>query len=162
MIDEKSLAETEKSPEFDLDLYSFKKLENALGYPRAHLRRIAAIVASCYRPFPQRKKPKPFQKAPLSPKVRMIDNPSLELKKIQRAINTKLLRPLEFPIHVCGGVKGRGVAENIRLHSGARILVTLDIRRFFPSVTSLQVTLCGTRSSTVLYNFRPPNQIDHV
>jgi hypothetical protein len=139
MTDEKSLAETERPPEFDLDLYSFKKLETALGYPRAHLRRIAAIVGSCYRPFPQKKKPKPFQKAPLSPKVRMIDNPSLELKKIQRAINTKLLRPLEFPIHVCGGVKGRSVAENIRLHSGARVLVTLDIRRFFPSVTSLRV-----------------------
>ena len=35
MTDEKSLAETEKAPEFDLGLYSFNKLEAALGYPRA-------------------------------------------------------------------------------------------------------------------------------
>ena len=139
MTDEKSLAETERPPEFDLGLYSFNKLEAALGYPRAHLRRIAAIVGSCYRPFPQKKKPKPFQKAPLSQKVRMIDNPSSELKKIQRAINTKLLRRLELPMFVCGGVKGRSVADNIELHLGARVLVTMDIRRFFPSVSSRQI-----------------------
>jgi hypothetical protein len=71
--------------------------------------------------------------------VRMIDNPSSELKQIQRAINTKLLRPLEFPLYVCGGVKGRSVADNIKLHLGARVLVTMDIRKFFPSVSSQQV-----------------------
>jgi RNA-directed DNA polymerase len=139
MTEEKNLAGLERQPEFDLDLYSIKKLETVLGHPRDHLRRIAAVVGSLYRPFAQKKKPKPFQKAPLSQKVRMIDNPSPELKEIQRAINTKLLRRLEFPMFVCGGVKGRSVADNIELHLGARVLVTMDIRRFFPSVSSRQI-----------------------
>jgi len=139
MTEEENLAELKKQPEFNLNLYSINKLETALGFPREYLRKIAGFAGSDYHPFQQKKKPRPFQKAPLSQKVRVIDNPSLELKRIQRAINTKLLRPLEFPIQVCGGVKGRSVADNIRLHSGARVLVTLDIRKFFPSVTSLQV-----------------------
>jgi RNA-directed DNA polymerase len=139
MSEEENLAELKKQPEFDLDLYSIGKLETIRGYTRDHLRRIAAIAGSCYRPFQQTKKPKPFQKARLLKKVRMIDNPSSELKAIQRAINTKLLRPLEFPLCVCGGVKGRSVADNIKLHVGARVLVTLDIRKFFPSVCSRQI-----------------------
>jgi RNA-directed DNA polymerase len=139
MIVEENLAELKKQPEFDLDLYSIGKLETILGYSRDYLRRIAAIAGSCYRPFQQKKKPRPFQRTPLSKKVRTIDNPSSELKRIQRAINIKLLRPLEFPLSVCGGVKGRRVADNIRLHRDARVLVTLDIKRFFPSVSSRQV-----------------------
>jgi RNA-directed DNA polymerase len=139
MTEEENLAGLRKQPEFNLDLYSIGKLETILGYTRDHLRRIAAIVGSCYRPFHQKKRLRPFQRAPLSTKVRMIDNPSSELKGIQRAINIRLLRPLEFPLCVCGGVKGRSVADNIRLHFGARILVTLDIRKFFPSVSSRQI-----------------------
>jgi RNA-directed DNA polymerase len=139
MIEEKNLAGLKKQREFDLDLYSIKKLETVLGHSRDHLRRVAAVAGSLYRPFAQKKKPKPFQKAPLSRKVRMIDNPSPELKKIQRAINPKLLRPLELPMFVCGGVKGRSVADNVELHLGARVLVTMDIRRFFPSVSSRQI-----------------------
>src|SRR5271156_2828601 len=139
MTEEENLAGLKKQPKFDLDLYSIGKLETVLGYTRDHLRRIAANAGSCYRPFQQKKKPRPFQTAPLSNKVRMIDNPSSELKRIQRAINIKLLRPLEFPLCVCGGVKGRSVADNIKLHLGARVLVTLDIRNFFPSVSSHQI-----------------------
>jgi hypothetical protein len=139
MTEEENRAGLKKPPEFDLDLYSIGKLEAILGFSREHLRRIAAIAGSCYRPFQQKKKPRPFQKTPSSKKVRMIDNPSSELKRIQRAINTKLLRPLEFPLFVCGGVKGRSVADNIRLHLGARVLVTLDIKNFFPKVSSRQI-----------------------
>jgi RNA-directed DNA polymerase len=139
MTEEENLTGQKRQPEFDLDLYSIGKLETILGYTRDHLRRIAAIAGSCYRPFKQKKKPRPFQKALPSKKVRIIDNPSSELKRIQRAINTNLLRPLEFPLCVCGGVKGRSVADNIKLHVGARVLVTLDIRKFFPSVSSRQI-----------------------
>jgi hypothetical protein len=139
MTEEENLAALKKQPDFDLDLYSIGKLETILGYTRDHIRRIAAIAGSCYRPFQQEKKPRPFQRAPLSKKVRIIDNPSSELKRIQRAINIRLLKPLEFPLCVCGGVKGRSVADNIRLHLGAQVLVTLDIRKFFPSVSSQQI-----------------------
>jgi hypothetical protein len=139
MAENENLEGSRPQPSFGLNLFSFAKLESLLGFKREYLRWFAANAGSCYDPFAARKKSRPFPKKPTSVKLREIDNPSPELKAIQRAINTNLLRPLEFPIHVCGGVKGRSVVDNAKLHEGAKVLVTMDIRKFFPSVSSDQI-----------------------
>ncbi|MFB3917092.1 MAG: reverse transcriptase family protein [Terriglobales bacterium] len=41
--------------------------------------------------------------------------------------------------YLCGGVKGRTVIDNVSMHIGTPVLVTLDIRNFFPTITPTAV-----------------------
>jgi RNA-directed DNA polymerase len=124
-----------------LDLYSVAKLEALLEVGRNQLRAVADRAGSFYRPFPKREKTRPFlKKIKVSKKPpRMIDNPEGALKDLQSKINAALLRPLPFPRHLCGGVPGKTILDNVVMHLGAPVLVTLDVRSFFPSITNVQV-----------------------
>ena len=122
-----------------LNLYSMAKLEVLLGVPRAELRAIAESAGSFYEPFQQVKAPRPFAMQKKTAKVRTIDNPTGRLKEIQKTIYSKLLRPLALPHYLYGGVPGRTVLENVLQHHGAPVLVTMDIRNFFPTVSNIQV-----------------------
>ena len=84
------------------------------------------------------KAPRPFQKIPSS-KTRPIDNPCGELKRVQRRINRCLLRPICFPNNLLGGVPKRSVLDNAELHLNARLLVTIDVKSCFPSITNVHV-----------------------
>ncbi len=117
-----------------LNLYSIGKLEYLLGFPREHVRVLALNAGGEYDPYIQYKKPRPFQRVALSRKPRTIDNPSESLKRVQRSINRHLLVPLAYPYYMCGGIRGKGVLDNVAMHMGQTTLVTLDIRSFFPSV----------------------------
>jgi hypothetical protein len=90
-----------------LDLCSISRLERLLGVNRHYLRALASRAGSCYSPFERGVKPKPFQRKPRSSKLRVIDNPSEELKVIQRLVNERLLRPLKLPEFICGGVRAK-------------------------------------------------------
>ena len=122
-----------------LHLYSMKHLELLLGAPRAEIRDVASHAGRYYRPFNKEKKPRPFQKVPVPPKQRQIDNPVGRLKTMQRRINRRILGRVVFPEHICAGVKGRNLLNNARIHLGNHDLVTLDIRNFFPSISNIQV-----------------------
>jgi RNA-directed DNA polymerase len=100
---------------------------------------LASKAGAHYRPFEHLKAPKPFQRKPASTKVRRIDNPSEELKFIQKRVYEQLLKPLDLPNYMCGGVPGKQTLDNARLHLGARVLIRVDIAHFFPSVTNVQV-----------------------
>lgn len=133
------LVDQEKQASEKLRLYSMWRLETLLGKSRVELRDVASNAGRCYSPFPKKVCPRPFQKHPRPPKKRQIDNPVGDLKDIQTRIYQRILKPLVLPSHICGGVKGKTVLANVRMHFGARTLVTLDIRNFFPSITNLQV-----------------------
>jgi retron-type reverse transcriptase len=157
MAEENNVACVQEQPLVSLDLYSFNRLEFLLGFTREHLRTLASSAGSEYGPYPQHKKPRPFQKAPVSRKVRIIDNPSPQLKLVQRSINKNLLRPLQYPDYLCGGIRGKSVLDNVAMHMGQRTLVTMDIRSFFPSVHNPHVYAvwndllgCSTRISRLL------------
>lgn len=130
---------TETSHTSRLDLYSINKLEALLGFPRDKIRCIAAHAGGYYKPFPKKGRICPFQKKFKPPKKRIIDNPTGLLKVLQKRVQKNLLRPLLLPEHFCGGVKGRTLLDNIMMHLGARVLVTMDIKSFFPSITNKQV-----------------------
>ena len=140
-----------------LHLYSMGQLEVLLGAPRAEIRDIASHAGGYYKPFIKEKKPKPFQKVPVPPKRRPIDNPVGRLKAIQRRINKKILGRVVFPQHICAGVKGRNLLNNATIHLGSSDLVTLDIRNFFPSISNIQVNKvwrevldCSPRVASIL------------
>lgn len=81
---------------------------------------------------------RPFQRKPAS-KPRPIDNPLRELRWIQKRIYRRLLRPICFPEHIIGAVPKRSVKDNAERHLSAPLLITLDLRQCFPSITNLQV-----------------------
>ena len=118
---------------------SINKLEFLLGMSRHELRALAAVAGSYYRPFYQTKKKRPFQKIASAAKPRKIDNPMDTLKKVQRSINKTLLQPFVFPSYIRGGISGRDVISNVMMHFEAKTLAKLDIRAFFPTVTSQQI-----------------------
>lgn len=106
---------------------------------RSRLRSFASKAGAHYEPFLQKQRIKPFLKKDGPQKVRRIDNPSDELKVVQRRIYERLLRPLDLPAHICGGVAGKTILDNVRLHLGAKVLIRVDIAHFFPSVTNRHV-----------------------
>jgi len=123
----------------ELNLFSIAKLESILGLKRDELESLASLAGSFYDPFVKTDRKRPFQKKFKPPKERKIDNPLDRLKDVQRRIGRSLLKPLDLPFYLCGGVKGRSVLDCVALHLGAKVIVTLDIRSFFPSVSNLQV-----------------------
>jgi RNA-directed DNA polymerase len=103
------------------------------------LRSLVSSAGEHYKPFVQAQRTKPFRKNVVPPKTRRIDNPSKELKTIQRRIYDRLLKPLDLPAYILGGVPGKRTVDNARLHLGAKVLIRVDIAHFFPSVTNHQV-----------------------
>jgi len=122
-----------------LNLYSLSRLERILGLDRGYIRALAAVAGRYYSPFTKPNKSRPFERIAKPRKLRVIDNPSEELKAVQSLITERLLKQVELPEHVCGGVKGKSVLDNVALHSGARVLIKIDIARFFPSITNVHV-----------------------
>lgn len=119
--------------------YSIRALEVRLGIPRAELRSAAGLAGAAYKPFNQLKKSRPFQKFAAAPKLRKIDNPIANLKWIQKRIYRRVLRPLVLPTYLCGGIRGKTIIDNVMMHVGARTLVTVDIKDFFPSIDNRRV-----------------------
>ena len=118
-----------------INLKSLNDLEWRLGEDRAVLRDLACRVNEHYHPFPYEKKLKPFQRN-LPRKNRLIDNPSDELKRVQRKIVRSLLAPLAAPDFLYGAVRGRSIRENAVVHHGAKVVVKMDIRNYYPTLTN--------------------------
>ena len=118
-----------------INLRSLNELEFRLGEDREYLRALAANVSSHYSPFQRSKNIKPYQRI-VSTKMRSIDNPSLELKRVQRKIARNLLGNLDVPDFLYGAVKGKTIHDNAAAHHGAKLIVKMDIKSYYPSVTN--------------------------
>jgi RNA-directed DNA polymerase len=117
---------------------SLRDLEVRLGISRTTLRGIADGIQDHYRPFPQQKKEKPFQrpKPNATKKLRYIDNPSDELKRVQRRINVAVLKPILLPQYLHGAAPGKTIKTNAMAHLKAKTLVKMDITSYFPSLSN--------------------------
>jgi hypothetical protein len=116
-----------------------RDLEFRLGEDRTELRLLAANWKDEYDPFTKTSTPKPFQSAPHTPKPRQIDNPSDRLKAVQKKIQDRILSPIALPDYMYGGVSGRTIKDHANVHIGAKALVKMDIKSYFPSITSRHV-----------------------
>src|SRR5690349_15640278 len=92
-----------------LNLLSEGDLAQRLGISREKLRNIARDADSQYNPFSQIKAPRPFARKKSKPKIREIDQPLDPLLEVQKRIYRILLRNLDLPEHICGGVRGRSI-----------------------------------------------------
>jgi hypothetical protein len=120
-------------------IISLRDLEHRLGEDRETLRALAKNWRDEYRPFKQVKAPKPFQRDVSSGKDRNIDNPSKELKRVQKKILKRLLLPVKLPYFLFGAVPKRCVNEHAAQHLGRRPVVKMDIKSYYPNVTNRHV-----------------------
>jgi RNA-directed DNA polymerase len=121
-----------------LCILGVNRLADILRIPREMLVRLSVEPEPNYDPFETVGRSRPFQKQHL-PKLRPIDNPLKELSWVQKRIYRRLLKPICFPEHILGAVPKRSVRDNAERHLNAALLVTLDIRQCFPSITNVHV-----------------------
>jgi len=70
---------------------------------------------------------------------RLISAPHKRLKAVQHWILEKILEPLALPDHAHGFVPGRSTVSNALPHLGAAVVVNVDLKDFFPTVTYRRV-----------------------
>lgn len=140
-----------------LDLFSVRRFEALLCLPMDRIEGIANRAGALYSPFIKPPPKRWFPKKPQATKIRLIDNPNEQLKAVQKRILSRMLEPVGLPSHVKGGVKGRALRDNIELHLNQHVLVTLDIKSFFPSINPRHVFFiwrrllnCSPRFSSIL------------
>ena len=116
-------------------LRSLRELEFLLGVERGVLRGLAKNSRENYAPFQQAKKPKPHT----------------------RITKPAKLRPVTLPHFLFGGVRKRSVREHAQEHLGATTIVKMDIKSYYPNVTSKHiyhvwkdVLLCSPRIAGLL------------
>jgi RNA-directed DNA polymerase len=92
-----------------------------------------------YAPFQQGKTPKPHSKKPVSTKLRTIDNPTDDLKRVQKRILRRLLDPVKLPDYFYGGVRKRSVGSHATAHLGATTIIKMDIESYYPNTTARHI-----------------------
>lgn len=71
--------------------------------------------------------------------TRQIDAPRDELKFVQKRINGTILQQTRIHKAASGGVRGKRLVDNLRLHAGKPMLTNFDLEEFFPSITDRQI-----------------------
>lgn len=96
---------------------------------KAELKRLMRPGAGTGSPYVQFTIPKS------SGEPRTITAPRIKLKRIQRKILDEVLAKLAPHEAAHGFVRGRSVLSNARPHKGAKLVVKMDLRDFFPSIS---------------------------
>lgn len=99
--------------------------------PSITLRQIASTASNSYRLAKPIVKPdgsirRPFDALP-------------SLKAVHRRLKYRILEHVWFPDYLTGSLKGKDARRNAALHAGAKIVVTEDIKDFFPTVSAAVV-----------------------
>jgi hypothetical protein len=130
-----------KEDRSETPITSLRDLEYRLGEDRETLRSLAKNWRTEYSPFQQTKPAKPFQREVKTGKVRNIDNPSKELKRVQKKILNRLLRPVKLPHFLFGAVSKCSVSAHAAEHllHGSECVVKLDVKSYYPNVTNRHV-----------------------
>lgn len=71
-------------------------------------------------------------------KPRLVEVPSRQLQPIHNRLFA-LLKRVQLPEYLHSGIKGRSYLSNAKAHMGKKVACTLDIKKFYPSVTRAKV-----------------------
>lgn len=115
------------------NINSIDKLTSKLKLNIRQFVKIAKNSSKYYRPFDLKKK--------FSTKWRHIDNPTAELKEIQKRINKLILRDyiLQLPPNIIGGVKDKTIIDNAKIHVNQEMVLTLDIKDCYPNTSNSRI-----------------------
>jgi len=72
-------------------------------------------------------------------KTRTLTIPHGKLNDILKALNKKVLQKVTIPLVIIGGRKKMSIYKNAEIHCGQKVVATLDIKDFFPSIGSKRV-----------------------
>lgn len=122
--------ESERRLEGARPVRGMRRLEEVLVMPRAEIEELARRAQDHYHSF---------EKIKRSGKARRIDAPVDPLRAVQRRIKRALIDPVKLPPRMLGGVKGCSPRMNAQAHVGAPVVLTMDIKDCFPSVSNKQV-----------------------
>lgn len=77
--------------------------------------------------------------------TRPIDAPREKLKFIQERINERILQRTRIHEATIGGVRGKRLIDNLRIHIGKPMVANFDLEKFFSNITSKRVcrTFCA-------------------
>jgi hypothetical protein len=81
---------------------------------------------------------------------------------VQSLITERLLKPLELPYHICGGIAGKSVLDNVALHQGSKVLLKIDIARFFPSISNKHVYTVWRIAGLLPADLKPAYQANDI
>lgn len=109
-------------------LQSPNKVARILRFSRTEIEKLSETAKKFYSPY-EKKKPKP----------RRIANPQGFLKAVQRRINKRILNKYPFPNYIIGGVKGKDPLEHPFLHIKKQVVITIDVKDCFPSITNSRI-----------------------
>ncbi|MEW8231483.1 MAG: retron St85 family RNA-directed DNA polymerase [Candidatus Thiodiazotropha endolucinida] len=111
-------------------IYNFEHLSLLLGRNKKYLASAVNSTNSHYREFSIPKR---------SGGDRSISAPYPALLLCQKWINSHILSHLDVSIHAHGFVKGRSIITNANSHIGSSMLLKMDLKDFFPSITFSRV-----------------------
>lgn len=109
---------------------NIKSLATAIGLSPPALKDLAANAESQYTYFSIPKS---------NGKQRQVCSPGQDLKIVQKRINRAIFGNIEYPDYLFGGIENRDYVLNARAHRGAKTLIALDIKDFYPNIKSQQV-----------------------
>lgn len=78
---------------------------------------------------------------------RKIEQPSKELKLLQRWVVKRIFDQLPTHPFAHAYVRGRSIGTNAHVHKGCRFISRLDLENFFPSLTAMDVELLLKQNS---------------
>mgnify|MGYP001184892182 CR=1 FL=1 len=110
-----------------MDLYAY------LGYTKADLIQLAPNLPKCYITYKILKR---------NGKTRRIDAPQPPLKEVQKDFLHKVLYLFRAHPIAHGFVQDRSPITNANAHIGKKIILTIDVKNFFNSISEQTVTRC--------------------
>jgi len=120
----------DKVPEHRPDIQNLADIARYIGISPLTVRGLIIAKHKHYRSFEFRKR---------AGGTRQIDAPRTYMKVVQWWILDTVLASVEPSAHAFGFVKNRSFVDNARFHLGARHVLNLDIKDFFPSIDERQV-----------------------
>lgn len=109
---------------------SLDALALALGLDKRDLISLANTASDKYHSFDIEKK---------DGRLRKITAPDRDLKLVQQRINRRIFANVIYPDYLFGGIADRDYYKNAKSHSGAKVLIALDVQDFYPSLKSSSV-----------------------
>ncbi len=114
-------------------IYNQEHLCLLLGYQEEYILAASNSAFKFYRSYEIPKKNGGF---------RRISEPLPSLKEIQRWILDNILESIEVSPYAKAYIKKKSIKENAKFHKGQEIVLSLDMKNFFDSITSDKVYNC--------------------
>lgn len=111
-------------------IYDQKHLCQLVGYRQEYVYAVSNAQEHFYRRYSIPKK---------NGGSREISEPLPSLKEIQRWILDNILEKVKISVYAKAYVKGKSIRENARFHKKQKILLSLDIEKFFDNIKSERV-----------------------